>query len=347
MPSQIAHVLLGEQALFFAKIDRNSLLTSVINLGCQGPDIFSHNRRTKPLSLTYSRLLHRRHYGTFVQNYVQNLVNDRDFTIKKSWLLGFATHQILDRLLHPYIVYKSANIDVKKLKNVNYAQYHAFFERILDVCLLKSLRNQPVYSFDTGNAFTIDAKSIDVLSQSIAEALILTFPEEATLDKYLEERIHNAFIDSQYFYHISNPFVTSMIFEAQYSGLSKFINLSYSGLALLHPDEPNPAIDWLNLEKKTWRHPVSGANSTLSVLELFETAVQEAGELLSYLDSVFLGIKPVNVLSEKVGNACLGVGNPDGSIGLVRYFDSFPLAEELEQEAEKRRLWFDLGLVDP
>ena len=79
MPAQILHVLFGEDSLnraaagisegsgeVGAYIDRILGDKAVFfALGCQGPDIFYHNQHTRPVSLEYGTLLHRRGYGDF------------------------------------------------------------------------------------------------------------------------------------------------------------------------------------------------------------------------------------------------------------------------------------------
>jgi hypothetical protein len=68
MPAQISHIIAGERAfgLRFAGRSRpeEGGAAAWFALGCQGPDIFYHNQRTKPSGLHYGALAHRRRYGS-------------------------------------------------------------------------------------------------------------------------------------------------------------------------------------------------------------------------------------------------------------------------------------------
>jgi hypothetical protein len=78
MPSQILHILFGEDliaALHQRIAPRFGIVAdkalekiqiahkTAFALGCQGPDIFYHNRQRRPVGLEYGSLLHRRGAG--------------------------------------------------------------------------------------------------------------------------------------------------------------------------------------------------------------------------------------------------------------------------------------------
>ncbi|MDR3139628.1 MAG: hypothetical protein LBT95_08140, partial [Treponema sp.] len=75
MPSQILHTLFGEDVIsgIYRRIGRDFGIVAdkalekirlhykaAFTLGCQGPDIFYHNQRARPVALEYGALLHRR-----------------------------------------------------------------------------------------------------------------------------------------------------------------------------------------------------------------------------------------------------------------------------------------------
>jgi hypothetical protein len=107
----------AEKAL--EKITRD--YSTAFALGCQGPDIFYHNQRTRPVALEYGTLLHRRGYGMFTAVLLKMGLPDpppdeEDIRLHRrekginalgAYALGFMTHAFLDRFCHPYIVYKS------------------------------------------------------------------------------------------------------------------------------------------------------------------------------------------------------------------------------------------------
>ncbi|MDR0641255.1 MAG: zinc dependent phospholipase C family protein [Treponema sp.] len=153
MPSQILHTLFGEDlisAMYRSLVPRfgpaadkalekiRGSCRTAFALGCQGPDIFYHSQGRRPVGLEYGTLLHRRGAGVFTAGLLKMGLpgpapdgedirrRERGIDALGAYALGFMTHAILDRAAHPYIIYKS--------------DHHAFFERIIDVLMLRDLR---------------------------------------------------------------------------------------------------------------------------------------------------------------------------------------------------------------
>ncbi len=349
MPSQICHLLAGTRSL------RGFVPAApeAFNIGCQGPDIFAHNRTTKPFALAYARLLHRHGYGRFCAVFSEYLLQYPS-PEAISWFYGFITHQAVDRILHPYIVSRcpesgrSAFPGDLVSPRVSPALYHAFLERILDVCLFRELTGQSVSAMDTGKAFAITDEEIGILAPPIARALELVYSHESSGDDLVSRRVLNAFVDAREFYQITNPAGTTMANGYGAAAVSSFAGRGASGVALLYPDEPDSSIDWLNARGRPWPHPVNGDVLRDSVPELFERAVGEASGCVALLTDVLSGIAGPEALEGRIGNACLSVCKEDGSIAVVEHRDPFPLERALLDEVEKRRIWFGGTLsVDP
>ncbi len=338
MPSHIIHLLSGSAALDASGVSLVAHNQAAFNLGCQGPDLFSHNRRTKPFALTYSRLLHRHDYGRFCANYAQALVLNPS-PLLLSWFYGFVSHQAIDRVFHPYIVNRSYVSGITGIEGVSPAHLHAFLERILDVCLLEQIAKIPLGDFDTNRAFNPGPEEIHSITASIASALILTYPREAANDPEILLRCENAFTDSLYYYEITNPVMTSLGRPADCSGIQQFVMLGIGGVALLHPDVSASGIDWLNSARKPWLHPVSGELLHFSVGDLHDTAVRNAAMAIQAVEAVLSGNASSESLEAIIGNECLSVSGSDGRIGTVSYFESFDLAGTLLEQVKRRKDW--------
>lgn len=345
MPSQITHVLAGLHARKRAGLVLESRAIPLFNMGCQGPDIFAHNRRTKPSSLAYARLLHRRRYGSFCRAAASRLLENPNQDAH-AWLSGFVTHQAVDRILHPYIVYRSAKLTYDAIPGVSPALYHAFFERIIDVLLLRHLDGRPVALFNVDPLFRIEKDSAAALSGFIASVLRAVYPENNADSSRLEVRIGNAFRDTRYFYHMTNPVRTSMSIPADHSAISRFSERGPAGVALLYPEAPDPAVDWLNGNHSHWKDPVRGTSRSESVQDLFNQAVETAHKAVDCLENVLAGNLSPDVLEEVVGNGCLSIQNDDGSIAAVLYSEPFDLPHELLRETALRERWIDSCSVD-
>ncbi|HPO02398.1 MAG TPA: hypothetical protein PL077_03560 [Treponemataceae bacterium] len=365
MPSQILHVLTGERAALQAGMPAGIVDSPEFRLGCQGPDLFAHNRRTRPFALAYARLLHRRDYGVFCGAFYDRLLKGSPDFVPAGlpWYVGFLTHQISDRIFHPYIVYRSSGVQERRTRKVNPARYHAFFERIIDVCVLQAIAGARLSSFDTGHAFSPGEDSLRLLVPEISEALSCAYPREADGDEQLSLRVRNAFDDAVHFYSVTNPAVLAVRTRNSIETVERYASLGLEGAALLHPDELDSSIDWANIAHTQWMHPVSGAVHTESVEDLFGLAVESASKLLCAVFgpetgmlfsnkgspglSLSLAVSTPAEIASLVGNECLGVCGDDGLTGIVKWVDPFPLEDELFRQAEKRRTWLSAVRLTP
>ncbi len=342
MPSQITHVLAGRAALresgpLFGLPGKAPVLQA-FNLGCQGPDIFSHNRRTKPLGLMYSRLLHRQDFGRFCATAAGIFIEDPEPHLF-SWLYGFITHQAVDRIFHPYIVNRSYVSQSTGIPGVSPALFHAFLERIIDVTLLSILEGIPVSCFNTGTLFLLDDEEIRTLSDGIAVSLAHTYPENEDTDDMRVLRVQNAFTDSMYFYELTNPVMTAYSSSVARSMIGSYEDLGAGGVALMYPEKPDPEVDWLNLAHESWEHPITGKRTTLSVPDMFSQAVEIAARTVECASRVLSGDISPSELERLIGNGCLSVSGDDGKIAQVRFAKPFDLSRALLAECDKRREW--------
>lgn len=346
------HVLAAKTSLVRTGFSFAQMHQGAFNLGCQGPDIFSHNRRTRPFALAYSRLLHRRDYGVFCAYFLKHThgLTSEEAHLCKSWFFGFVTHQVLDRILHPYIIYRSSGVCPSSGIQVNPARFHAFFERILDVLVFERLSGLTVSEFDTGDPFLLSEKEVEILSLHISKALLDTYTRETEEDTYLIKRVSNAFADSMFFYGLTNPCEISMlkrnailIRNDPFDRIRRFYSYGLDATALLYPEIPSTNIDWLNTHNTEWKHPVNGDVFYSSVPDLFDMSVIDASEVIEMLAYLYsqpsLDDSALQKFEDVIGNACLGVAGSDGKVGQVIWNDPFPLETELLHQMELRTDW--------
>jgi len=247
-------------------------------LGCQGPDLFYHNQRTRPVALEYGSLLHRHSYGDFslslLENALKYIPGDNQATPEVAFAIGFLLHPFPDRLLHPYIIYKSgavSNIGAEIVKN---AQNHIFLERILDMLFLEwSLGSVPeivlwsvqkdypaVCSFPQSKLLSRPAREVSVsFRHIIIEAILNTFPKRANEDRNLELRIQNMFQDASHFYELTDPgfFKLNSLKNNRLinSILVKNEKQALAIAALLYPFGVTMNADFLNMCQTKWYSP--------------------------------------------------------------------------------------------
>lgn len=366
MPSQILHILHGRAVL--ARIpagmailgDRE--LEGLFCLGSQGPDVFYHNQRTRPLALEYGSLLHRRGYGSFAAALGASL--SAEGARGRAYLAGFVCHAFLDRALHPYIISRSgpgpdapspagapglsgspvaagfpvparspARPGVEADGNSR-ARLHIFFERLLDVAMAEHLQEGRQSWVQTVLLSTPARAALEWLPGPLAAALRTAFPARAGTDEKLPQRMKNALSDSAGFFEATDPerldgspLVRHLLHaEAGPGNLDRRLSLA----ALIHPREAAvreqmAKIDLLNLGHAEWLHPCEGcSSSSASVPELFDTAVASASEALADLSPKV----------SAVGDAGLSANSPEGKRCAPIRFSPLPVAALLSLHLE-------------
>ena len=310
MPSQILHTLFGEDVIqrlsttmddaalgkeLCALIQRQS---GFFSLGCQGPDIFYHNQLSRPLSLEYGGLLHRRGFGDFAADllfrtapkYAESGIGWQDESLS-AYALGFMTHAFLDRALHPYIIYKTYAAG-----NAWFGS-HAFFERIIDSIMVAILRKKSIVAWDQDAHLAEPCRvsrelSPGGLSGLLTESLIQCIPEKAQGDARLACRIQNALKDCQLYYSRTNP-------HSPYTRDER-IHSAYA-----YPRRFSLAVDYLNLAHRPWYDSAAaGEGDTRSLPEQYADALGYAALTLcgfmgrSWREGAF----PQEAASEALGN---------------------------------------------
>jgi hypothetical protein len=361
MPAQILHVLFGEDVLRSAATGCGVSASPVaayveralgafgpfFRLGCQGPDLFYHNQRTRPVSLEYGTLLHRRGFGDFAADLLNRTMSERSPasgpTAPSAYALGFATHAFLDRRAHPYIVCKAGWVSPAKPETARYARCHAFFERVLDVLMLERLRGMDAAAWDQEEMLSLrDGADRDSVIAAIAASLSAVFPERAGSDAQLGRRVLNAFSDAAGFYRITNPARTSLNmrlpdgFEYLRSAAGR------ASVALVYPDHFTYGVDYLNLARGAWGDPCRPDRvDSRSFHDLYAAAAAEAAEVVVFLFKAFVetGLIPAAELSRSIGNGGLSVVGADGQPCAPSHAEPLPLDAVLDQQYRLRLRW--------
>jgi hypothetical protein len=299
-------------------------------LGCQGPDIFYHNQRTRPVALEYGALLHRRGYGFFTASLLKMGLPDpppdeedirmgrreRGINALGAYALGFMTHAVLDRCCHPYIVYKSQRLDSDAWRGA-----HPFFERILDVLMLKRLRGRETASWDQGLlAETLEQPPLG-LKELLGRALRAGFPERAGKDAKLAQRIDNTFLDAAFFYRLTDPQNTALRNPGLSGTASPCPAIDPGALIYRYPEHLPGDIDFLNERHGVWYDPGEPPDpagekgrDTRSFPDIYAQAVKAAADSLvptitEYLES---GIFPISAAARSIGNGGLSLQDENG-----------------------------------
>ncbi|TVR68809.1 MAG: hypothetical protein EA427_09610 [Spirochaetaceae bacterium] len=271
MPSHICHALLVEKLL--ESLDSGSpQVAAVAILGSQGPDIFLHNHRRKPRAFRYGALLHRKGNARIISSLAESAarLDGLPFEELAAFTLGYISHVWLDRIAHPYVNYFAGWRGTPD-RHPDRPAMHAFLERIIDVQLLRHLRNQSVQEFCFLERLPTSSRDLAELRTHIAGALRSTL-RSAGDDTHLETRLANALFDSLAYYRNTESPGSEYFLAAR--GREKSGTLSPRWLSVIHPPEELLMVDALNMNRRPWQHPCSPSRtSNASFCDLFDKAL--------------------------------------------------------------------------
>jgi hypothetical protein len=359
MPAQILHIVMAEEALLAAAdalggVERvrswNEDFGSAFRLGAQGPDLFYHNQRSRPVAIEYGTLLHRRGFGSFAAALLRLTLTARSTAVQPTraaaYALGFASHAFLDRSLHPYIVSKAGYVAPTRPESARYARCHAFFERILDALMLKRLRGLDVRDWDQDHYLTAACLEPDPgILASLEAALRDTFPERAGGDEKLPKRLANAFRDAAGFYRVTNPLRTSMDDRLRDGGEYLSAAAGRAAVALVYPEGLDESLDFLNVAGAPWRHPGRSADAAdayerSTAPELYARAEAAAADFYRTLFSHFMRTGRVpDEAASAVGDGGLSIVDASGAPIAPLGSDPLALDAVLDDQYRRRLEW--------
>jgi len=321
MPSQISHILHGLAAASALPRGWASIAQSpAFRLGCQGPDIFYHNRHTKPGAFLYGTRLHRRGWGSFLSRF-------RREALSRGWgpehpgmafLAGMATHGFLDRECHPFIVYFSGWKVPGDPSTDHLRHAHMFLERILDVGLWGQRQRGALAECSWQNDLPSPQDFPDDLWTAWAEALHEVFPQLSAREE-VEVRLRNAVSDTKGFLAFTAPTAEDQALRAARHG----------ALHYFHPVNL-PDWDFLNLSHAPWFDPVTGTERHESYCDLFEAAIPPARQALATL------IDPSADWETLLGNGSLNLPGLEGENQAPTHQNPWDFALLFDLEAQAR-----------
>lgn len=272
MPSHFAHTVFAQHAFHRAGLPWPSQDSGCYAVfGAQGPDIFYHNRRTKPSGLHYGGLLHRKHYGTFLGNVAAFTAKHGAGSAHRDFLIAAGSHAVLDRFIHPFINYFAGWH--RPGQDPVWRFTHAFLERMLDVAVSRRFWHREPWEVNFAAMFDLGPEMPALLERAVRFGLRASY-SRAGRDSRLALRLANAYADARGFYHFTN-----MIGPEDLAARVRDGSLGIRGLTILHPPRLPRHMDFLNEAHREWLHPCNESiRSTASFWDLYDDALTRAGE---------------------------------------------------------------------
>ena len=237
-------------------------------LGSQGPDPFFFygrapfkTRLAKASMNQFGSVLHNQSPHQSIWPLIKHgWLGPKADDVTKAYVLGALTHYVLDRTCHPYVFYRSGFDEQGSLTD-HYNADHAKLEVEIDIALMVHLRLSSTI-YQPKITLSVDPVSLQMVSQLYFQA----FPKQVN---------HEAFQQA------AEDMKATYKFLFHGSWLNRLLVILIAGkrslpFSLIHPQKihPDRAKIVLNLQHKTWKHPVTGVVSKDSVINLMEKSEQ-------------------------------------------------------------------------
>ncbi|MBA7692929.1 hypothetical protein ES703_101502 [subsurface metagenome] len=151
------------------------------------------------------------------------------------------------------------------------------------------------------------------------------------------KRIENAYRDTIFFYTITDPLkphYRQLAYERDQRPED-----NYRRLALFHPLDIPPDIDFLNLKRKEWVHPCdSNLNSKASFPDLYNEALLQAVAAFRVIWDILMKNNDPEKAEIFLGNESLDSGLNSSGPCERRYCSPFPLPELIEEMYKKFKI---------
>lgn len=288
MPNIWTHILFVDQLC--KNLHRDDLLQTsspTLHMGAQGPDpFFYHNflpflpdKKVADLGMT----LHTENCGSFLLAMIEQGKNEKH--VLQSYTLGFVSHHILDRHTHPYIHYHAGYVGNK----------HQELEVLIDTMMLKRERSMKSWKNPVHKEIKVGTH-VHLIADLLHVLMIKHFPSVA--DRYNKKVIYQSLLHIQ---------AAQRVLYDPWKWKNKWFGTLVSSFSH-QPIFENR--DYLNEDRKEWRHPATNEKRCESFLDLYKRALEEGHQLFQYIFKYWEDGSPetLEVIENIIGNVSYDTG---------------------------------------
>lgn len=312
MPGLITHYICGQKVL--AELPQGitqhiEAHRKLYNIGCQGPDIFFYylpGALKRDLRGIGSKM-HKENVGQFMRAMAEGLM-ELDGNAQQAafaYFAGYLTHYALDCATHPYVYYRTGFLrEGERGPKFKYMANHFRFETAIDTLLFKMVAGKKPRDEKLWKLIQVDKDGAMSTADFIGKSI----------NKAYEVDIHgkNVFSAMTYMVFMTRFMQSNRGARKRILGLGeKIILREMVATSLIHLQEIEDGLDYLNEKKLLWRDPWDDTSENWeSFAELFEMAAGEAVELIECLWGYMHGTVPLEDFLEKAGDRSFASGRP-------------------------------------
>ena len=310
MPGLITHYICGEAIIKeLPKNIQDILLNSrqLYNIGCQGPDMFFYylpglvKKNFRKLGVD----MHKTHVRAFFANMldIQETASEEESLMVFSYLCGYLSHYTLDSNAHPYVYYKSGfQVEGDKTPRLRYSVRHRSFETAIDVLMLKIMSGEK----------PADKKLWQLIKADKTHALVVA----DALSGAINGAYHRDISSKEVFNAIRYMVYLTRLLQSKRGRRKKLMELAedltigeHIVSSVIHMQEVDDSVDYLNLKKQPWFMPWDGENEiNHSFGEMYNQAVAEGVKMIKQNYKFLKGSITKEKLLNEIGNRSLASG---------------------------------------
>jgi len=303
MPAILTHYIAGQAVLnnLPAKIrEKIQPCEQLYNLGTQGPDIFFYYipGAVRQRSRGIGGYMHRNNLGLFLVQLAREAREASEKDVIFAYAAGFIMHYLVDSHTHPYVYAKTENSDTSKIKN---STDHHQFEAAIDIAMLEIFSGKKPANYKLWKLIDANTAHITTASAATSEAI------RAVYDRQVSAKdVRKAM---RYMVQIVRLIQSRNGRRKKLMGLAEKLILGHPlNASIIHDQNIDSSIDYLNEKRQPWQAPWEDMTSTDSFLDRYQAAVDEGLQIIQLLHDYVYESLPIETFCAKLGNRSLKTG---------------------------------------
>jgi len=312
MPGFITHYIAGKSTQKSISQDIRDYITPInplFNLGTQGPDIFFYyisgfiTRRIKNVGTQ----MHNGDLGRFFMGIADILKQSKSQSERKlvfAYTAGFLVHYAVDVHTHPYVYAQTYDPPTPKIKETT---RHRHFETSIDVLMLRRFYDRRPSDYKLWKLISPEKLHMRAAAAATSDAIRQVYNRDINpCDVYhaMEQMAH-------FTRHMQSKNGRR---KRLLQGIENITAGSHVFSALIHPQEVTDNRDYLNTKNTPWSPPwAPDKTRTESFVDLFESAVHDAAQMIQALYSYMNNSLSHEQLAAQIRNCSLKTGVCDSA----------------------------------
>ena len=245
----------------------------------QGHDIYNF---TKPNNSHYFHTHNTNMFFINMINYIKDnhLYEDGEIL---SFLYGYICHYVLDKNIHPYVIYKTGRYYKKNKKDTSkYRCKHAEMETYLDCYMIKKKESIEPGKFNVKNFCLKPHK----FSNKLRDLIDYTF--DVTYNYKDASKIYYKAVKNMGFLYSILRKDAFKIKKRIYSAVDKITPNYFYKFSPISYGLTKEYINYLNLDHKTWNHPADiNEKYNYSFMDIYNNSISETIDIINTVDKYF------------------------------------------------------------